>query len=319
MQELEIALKTLQHSLSKLELKKAYEEVSQSYRHKLPTRLDSIEKQTAYVLARMPATVAVIQEVLTQLPPDLKNIKSLLDLGSGPGSVLWAAKDTLGELESIILVDQESSLMRLGKELISSSFKDISLHWLTSKLPLLPGTVTSEKYDLITASYLLNELSPSEQSKLLENIWQLATQLIILIEPGTPDGFMNIRNAREALISKGAYILAPCTHNSECPMSRSDWCHFSTRLERTLEHRSIKGSVPYEDEKYSYLIASKLHLPDRNLARIVKKPRKGSGLIELDLCQHDGLQRLKISKRNKNLYKSSKKLNWGNVFTIEEF
>ena len=42
--------------------------------------------------------------------------------------------------------------------------------------------------------------------------------MLVLVEPGTPQGFARIREARAALIAEGAHIVAPCTHENVCPM-----------------------------------------------------------------------------------------------------
>jgi len=65
---------------------------------------------------------------------------------------------------------------------------------------------------------------------------------------------------------------------------------FSQRLQRTAEHRQLKGgSLGYEDEKFSYLIASRAALNPAS-ARIVRHPRKHIGFLHLNLCTPAGLQ-----------------------------
>ena len=77
--------------------------------------------------------------------------------------------------------------------------------------------------------------------------------MLVIIEPGTPSNFDLIARIRRDLIASGAHLVAPCPHEDECPMAiANDWCHFSVRLERTSEHRQMKGgALGYEDEKFS--------------------------------------------------------------------
>ena len=90
-----------------------------------------------------------------------------------------------------------------------------------------------------------------------------------------------------------------------------DWCHFSVRLERTAEHRLIKeGALGYEDEKYSYVVASR-EPGEHYQARILRHPQKHSGHIEFTLCTQEGLKNETVSRRMGDRYKKSKKCEWG--------
>ena len=41
-------------------------------------------------------------------------------------------------------------------------------------------------------------------------------------------------------------------------MAGDDWCHFSQRLARSRDHMLLKdASVPFEDERYSYVVATR--------------------------------------------------------------
>lgn len=92
----------------------------------------------------------------------------------------------------------------------------------------------------------------------------------------------------------------------------NDWCHFSQRLERSTEHRLVKsGSLGYEDEKFSYIIATRLDLPTAQ-ARIVRHPRKHSGHVQLELCRVPGvIAKETVTKSNKEAYKRARQAQWG--------
>ena len=90
------------------------------------------------------------------------------------------------------------------------------------------------------------------------NLWAVTARMLVLVEPGTPQGFARIRAARAALIEAGGHVAAPCTHDNACPMSGDDWCHFSQRLPRSRDHMIAKGArVPFEDERYAYVVVSR--------------------------------------------------------------
>ena len=81
--------------------------------------------------------------------------------------------------------------------------------------------------------------------------------MLIAVEPGNPAGWSRILQVRERLIALGAHIAAPCPHAFACPVVAPDWCH-SRRVARSRMHRRIKfADVPWEDEKFIYLAASR--------------------------------------------------------------
>jgi ribosomal protein RSM22 (predicted rRNA methylase) len=95
-----------------------------------------------------------------------------------------------------------------------------------------------------------------------------------------------------------------------------DWCHFSQRVQRTAEHRQLKGgSLGYEDEKFSYLVASRLALTPAK-SRIVRHPRKHTGFLHLNLCTPDGLETRTVTKSQKPAYKVARQAEWGDGWEL---
>lgn len=315
--KLEHALSAFSDKISRQDLQAAYKILSSAYRSGRKISLNSESLALAYLHIRMPATIVVLEKVIGYLDAYAADIKTLLDLGCGPGSIVWASQNSLAHLEKITLVDQAQGLMELGNQLLEHYENKDKMIWVKKDI-LAFLTKTSEnsannsKYDLTSLSYILNELTPNIQRKIITYTWCQTEKFLIIIEPGTPQGFMNIRRAREQLILEGAKILAPCTHENNCPLSEQDWCHFSERLNRSKLHQQLKGYLPYEDEKYSFLIATRHENISRPDSRVVKKPLHSSGLIELSLCTQLGLISQKISKRSSEEYKSARKIKWGN-------
>jgi len=101
-------------------------------------------------------------------------------------------------------------------------------------------------------------------------------------------------------------------------MSGSDWCHFSARVERTSLHRRAKsGTLPYEDEKYSYVIGARLAV-ERAPARVIRHPMKLKGHVRLDLCGNTGLSKKTVSRRNKDQYRVARKSEWGSCWPFSD-
>ena len=53
------------------------------------------------------------------------------------------------------------------------------------------------RHDLVVASYVIGELrSASERRRVVDSLWQRTSGVLVLLEPGTPVGSANIREAR---------------------------------------------------------------------------------------------------------------------------
>lgn len=93
--------------------------------------------------------------------------------------------------------------------------------------------------DLVISSYVINELPQEKRNDVIKKLYNSTNNLLIIIEPGTPDGFKNIRESRKLLLNEGADIVVPCTHNYECPL-KDDWCNTSVRVARSKIHKFLK-------------------------------------------------------------------------------
>ncbi len=283
-------------------------------RDQLQTFITTDQHRLAYLAARMPATYAVVNRVLEEcrnrVPEYLP--KTMCDIGAGPGTATWAALTVFPEITSATLYEKDPEWLKLGKTLMEQSTRP-ALRTAVWKETDLAREFTLAGHDLVVLSYVVGELSPEALTASVSQAWVAAAQMLVVIEPGTPHGFERIRTVREQLIKAGGFLVAPCPHQDKCPMSGGDWCHFAKRLERSSLHMAVKDvSVGYEDEKYSYVVASKtpVELPE---ARILRHPQHHSGHTEFVLCTKTGLEKRTISRRHKDLYKRAKKLEWGDV------
>jgi ribosomal protein RSM22 (predicted rRNA methylase) len=167
-------------------------------------------------------------------------------------------------------------------------------------------------HDLVIVSYALGELR--DPVSLIARAWAATEQALIVIEPGTPHHFAGVLAARDHLIHEGAFIAAPCPHAAACPMAGVDWCHMPARVERTSLHRRLKsGALPYEDEKFSYVIALRSQA-GRAQGRIVRRPEIQKGFVTLTLCTPEGLQRTGVPRSQHDAFKRARKATWGDAF-----
>jgi ribosomal protein RSM22 (predicted rRNA methylase) len=275
------------------------------------------EHRAAYLAVRLPATYAALCRVFAEIPlrAPQEEISSLLDLGAGPGTALFAAAEHFLQLRQATLVESDAGWIAIGKRLAEQSDSSAvqQAQWLRQDLR---SGLACEKHDLVVISYTLGELPQAAAEAVLNNAWKYASKFLIVVEPGTRRGFAAINTARSALIANVSVILAPCPHHFTCPMAAAgDWCHFSQRVERTSQHRQLKGgALGYEDEKFSYLIAAK-NAPKSTESRIVRHPGKHSGHVQLALCTAEGkIENRTTTRSSKEAYKRARKAEWGDLW-----
>ncbi len=265
----------------------------------------------AYLTARMPATYAAIVRVLHELKrraPDFAP-ESLADVGAGPGTASWAAAALWNGLSQFTFVDNNRAFLDLATGLARHHPA------LASATAVLASMDTvAVKADLVIVSYALAEVAEQQAGAIARHLWTNAAVALVIIEPGTPGGFARIRRARDALIAAGANIAAPCPHAGACPMSGSDWCHFSVRLPRSRLHMQAKGAtVPFEDERFSYVIATRFPVA-RYDARIIAPVEVNKAAARLKLCTASGVATPEIARRDAAAYKRARKCDWGDVY-----
>ncbi len=233
---------------------------------------------------------------------------SLLDVGCGPGTVSFAAARAFPSLGSMALLDRNAALLALAGKLSAQGLpgREPELRRADILTSALPAS------DLVVAGYVLAEIAAPAQEAFVRRLWDASKQGLVLIEPGTPDGFARLRDARTALIAAGAHVAAPCTHEAACPMAGEDWCRFMARVQRTRDHRILKqGERPFEDEPYAYLVMLRRPPVSRPGARIVARPAESKAGVTLDLCGSEGRKLLVVARREKEKFKQISKLRWG--------
>lgn len=272
----------------------------------------------AYAVVRMPATYAAVHAALhatIDIIPDFKP-QSMLDVGAGPGTASWAALDIWPSLQQATLIDNNPHLLGLARVLRSALQREIAADIATSDLARLPGD--GPDADVVMASYALTELAPPALGEILDALWHRTGRLLVIVEPGTMDGFQRILKTRDLLIARGATIVAPCSHDGRCPLAdNARWCHFAARLARSRDHMIVKDAhVPFEDEKFSYLVAGKGFTNVPTGRRILATPKVSKAGVTLTLCAPDQVEEHAIPRRDKEAYKAAKRLDWGDLANV---
>jgi ribosomal protein RSM22 (predicted rRNA methylase) len=267
----------------------------------------------AYAVVRMPATYAACVRAFDLAAAQAPAFQpgTLLDIGAGTGSATLAAAAVWPTLTGATLVEPSAALSALSQHAIAAETR---LATALLHADIHQPACTLPAADLVTLSYVLAEQSEADVPALMARIAAAATQMVIVVEPGTPHGYARILAARGALAAAGLATLAPCPHADTCPLPVGDWCHFSVRLQRSAGHRALKDAdVPFEDERFAFLAAVRPGIGQRADARLLRAATIEKGFADLALCTAAGLETRRIRRRDAAAYKRAKNLLWGDA------
>lgn len=280
--------------------------------------VQSPEDAVAYTAFRLPATYAAVCFALGAVQVQFPHWqpRSLLDVGAGPGTVMWAATHPslwADTLERITLLEREANMISVGKRLAACANLDSirEAQWravdITQPWEIAP-------FDLVVASYVLGEIPIDKRDAFIDQLWQMTNHVLVIVEPGTPIGFDRIREAKGRLISMSGKTVAPCPHDRPCPMEGDDWCHFPQRVARSRIHRQAKAvELGYEDEKLSFISVARQQAPGV-LSRVIRRPQVHKGHIRLQLCTPQGLVGRVVTRKDQELFRRARDVKWGNSF-----
>jgi ribosomal protein RSM22 (predicted rRNA methylase) len=324
--ELELAIELALKELPSSQWVKTAQELSLRYRDaqtttKIPRSAALVTgKQEAlgYVALILPATYAQLSGALQATHARIPNWQphTLLDIGSGPGTALWAALEQWPTLQRLTAWEREVSFITLAQRLTQASTNPVlqQTQWEQVQLGGLLPTKTSH-YDLIIIGHVLNELDDNLQSKVLTWAWEHCDGVLLLVEPGTSAAFPIIKRARQQLLDLGqtVHTLAPCTHDLPCPLT-NDWCHFPQKLQRPeFQRRAKAASAGWEESKFSYAALSRFPAENPSWGRLLHQPHLHKAWTDLIICNPVGITRTRILKRNRTSYKQARDYEWGEL------
>ncbi|MFI6032822.1 small ribosomal subunit Rsm22 family protein [Streptomyces sp. NPDC051315] len=311
------ALRTLLDGLPPRQAAAAVDRLIANYRGATPTDAPILRDRAdvvAYAAYRMPATFEAVCSALEAFADAVPGWVpgSHVDVGGGTGAATWAVSATWDGERPVDVLDWAEPALALGREIAAANPALRDVRWRRARIG---AGLLLDPTDLVTVSYVLNEL-PAEDRAALVDTAAAAAQAVVIVEPGTPDGYARIIEARDRLVAAGFRVAAPCPHSAACPIvPGTDWCHFSARVSRSSLHRQVKGgSLPYEDEKFSYVAAARFPVAPAP-SRVVRRPQIRKGQVLLDLCETgEHLARTTVTKRHGDLYKTARDADWGDAW-----
>jgi SAM-dependent methyltransferase len=267
--------------------------------------LDDPRLLGAYLLFYWPVSYAQARAVLGELS---RRPRSVLDLGSGPGPVAFAALDA-GATE-VTAADRSAPALALARALAAEAEEPLATRIWNRGSALPEGT-----FDAVTLGHVLNELGrgPSavaERAALLE---RAAAQVrpggsVIVLEPALRDTSRELLQARDLVVSRGFAVRAPCLWRGGCPalVKSSDWCHAerSWSPPPLLDALAREAGLHKEALKMSYLVLAPRgeawpEPPPGRLFRIVSEPLEGKGRQRYMGCGPEGRVGLALQEKHR--------------------
>ncbi len=295
---------------------RAAHDLSERYRGARPPNRQPLatgaDQALGYAALIMPATYAQLRGALAATAARLAGWQpaTLLDLGSGPGTALWAAGAQWPAIGAMRAYEREPALLSLGRALSRGS--DLAAvreaRWEQADLRAFEA---SARYDLVLLGHVLNELDSIDRQRVVEQAWAATAGVLLIVEPGTAAAFEVVRAARDALLAGGAHTIAPCAHDEPCPL-RDDWCHFPQRLVRPeFQRRARAAPSQWEDSKFAYAAMARFAAPTPIWGRVIREPASNKAYAEATVSARGGVSRLRGLKRHRDAFRFVKGLEWG--------
>lgn len=182
--------------------------------------------------------LSVVNELKSRVP--LSHFSGAFDYGAGLGASSWALRES-GYLGPITLYDKHPLDLAAVAAVGGESAKSIEARHHHAHLGLFSYSLT----EIPNRDDLLNQFS-----------------YIVILEPSTQAEGRRLSETRRLLVNNDYEILAPCTHQKDCPLlvhSQKDWCHDRILFKKPQWMNQIEKHLPFRNDSltFSYLIAFK--------------------------------------------------------------
>jgi ribosomal protein RSM22 (predicted rRNA methylase) len=275
--------------------------------------LDDPRLLGAYLLSFWPVSYLQARGVLSELP---RRPRAVLDLGSGPGPVAFAALDA-GAAE-VVLADRSARALEAARELAALAGEPLATRaWNPARGRPLAELAEGRRFDVVTLGHVLNELHrdapPAEADRRRAALLEEALAMLapggslVVIEPALRDTSRALLRVRDLLVARGHAVRAPCLFRGPCPAlaRETDWCHAERPVEPPPEVRRIAKAAGLRREavKMSYLVVGApgerwAEPPPGRVFRIVSEPLPSKGRLRYMGCGPEGRLGLALQDRH---------------------
>ncbi|OCU01556.1 hypothetical protein XELAEV_18007346mg [Xenopus laevis] len=286
-----------------------------------------------YFAARFDGGYAAVTRAFKEIfqrCPEFKP-QTLLDFGSGTGSVTWAASNLWGKsLAEYMCVDNAAPMNKLSELVLKGGSDYGEMHisgvYFRQFLPLSPKV----QYDLVVSAFSLNDLpSLSEREKIIHALWRKTGGFLVLVENGTKEGHQLLMEARDIVLQKEdkeiwdhrpPHVFAPCPHQMPCP-KLSERLHVPCNFNQKYQTLPLSWNPHERWEKFSFLIISRGsvgggdgHWP-RVISHVLSRPRH----VHCHMCCADGELKHEVitaRRHSRDLYRCARNTEWGDRLPI---
>lgn len=309
--------------------KKVLSELRRTTYHWTQLKFDE-EMGVVYMASRLAGGYAAVRRALNEIKKREESFapESLLDFGSGLGTVAWASHECWSDsLKELVCVDSSGSMNALAERLLRGDDEREEPHfkqvYFRQFLPVSPKV----QFDLVVAAFTLSEIpKASDREDVVFTLWRKTNGYLVLVENGTKEGHQILMEARDALLNKQektvldprpASVFAPCPHELTCPKLSQKLtvpCNFHQRYHSL----SLPGHNDHQTEKFSYVILTRdcvtSSKPGLDWARIIAPVQPRTRHVHCRVCSSDGqLQHLVVTarKHGRDVYRCARSSDWG--------
>ncbi|XP_021551102.1 methyltransferase-like protein 17, mitochondrial isoform X3 [Neomonachus schauinslandi] len=238
-----------------------------------------------YMAARLDGGFAAVSRAFHEIRARVPEFQpqTLMDFGSGTGSVTWAAHSAWGQsLREYVCVDSSAAMLVLAEKLLKGGSE--------SGEPYVPGVFFRQflpvspkvQFDVVVSAFSLSELpSKADRTELVQTLWRKTSHFLILVESGTKAGHCLLMDARDLV---------------------------------------LKNKKKQKEEKFSMVILARGSPEEadrwpRITQPVLKRPRH----VHCHLCCPDGhMQHAVITARQhgRDLYRCARVSSWGDLLPV---
>uniref|UniRef100_U3BLB9 Ribosome assembly protein METTL17, mitochondrial n=1 Tax=Callithrix jacchus TaxID=9483 RepID=U3BLB9_CALJA len=285
-----------------------------------------------YMAARLDGGFAAVSRAFHEIQAQNQAFQpqTLMDFGSGTGSVTWAAHSVWGQtLREYMCVDRSTAMLVLAEKLLKGGSE--------SGEPYIPGVFFRQflpvspkvQFDIVVSAFSLSELpSKADRNEVVQTLWRKTHHFLVLVENGTKAGHSLLMDARDLVLNgnekspldpRPGFVFAPCPHELPCPQLTTSK-PLACSISQAYHPIPFSWNKKPKEEKFSLVILARGSPEEANrwpriTQPVLKRPRH----VHCHLCCPDGhMQHAVITARRhgRYLYRCARVSSWGDLLPV---